>query len=101
MDLYDILEINETENIMEIKKAYKRLAIKYHPDKNKNKQDIEKYHSITMAYKILSDPKLLSLRQRTYIITLDDLEKPGIGTKLDCWGVTRPHIDEFLMFCFS
>jgi hypothetical protein len=50
---------------------------------------------------ILSDPKLLSLRQRTYIITLDDLEKPGIGTKLDCWGVTRPHIDDFLMFCFS
>jgi len=50
---------------------------------------------------ILSDPKLISLRNRTYIITIDDLEKPGIGTKLDCWGVTRPHIDEFLMFCFS
>jgi len=50
---------------------------------------------------ILSDPKLISLRDRLYYITLEDLEKPGIGTKYDFWGVTRPHIDEFLIFCFS
>lgn len=50
---------------------------------------------------ILSDPKLLSLRGRTYYITIEDLEKPGIGTKYDFWGVTRPHIHDFLIFCFS
>lgn len=50
---------------------------------------------------ILSDPKLLSLRNRTYHITIEDLEKPGIGTKYDFWGVTRPHVQEFLIFCFS
>lgn len=50
---------------------------------------------------ILSDPKLISLRNRTYYITIEDLEKPGIGTKYDFWGVTRPHVQEFLIFCFS
>jgi hypothetical protein len=50
---------------------------------------------------ILSDPNLISLRNRVYYITIEDLEKPGIGTKYDFWGVTRPHIHEFLLFCFS
>lgn len=50
---------------------------------------------------ILSDPKLMALRNRTYHITIEDLEKPGIGTKYDFWGVTRPHIQDFLIFCFS
>ena len=50
---------------------------------------------------ILSDPKLIPLRNRTYHITIEDLERPGIGSKYDFWGVTRPHINEFLIFCFS
>jgi hypothetical protein len=50
---------------------------------------------------ILSDPKLISLRNRTYHIALEDLGRPGIGTNHDFWGVTRPHINEFLIFCFS
>jgi hypothetical protein len=50
---------------------------------------------------ILSNPELISLRNRVYHITLEDLEKPGIGTKYEFWGVTRPHVEEFLIFCFS
>lgn len=50
---------------------------------------------------ILSDPQLLPLRNRTYYIIIEDLEKPGIGTKYDFWGVARPHTQEFLLFCFS
>lgn len=50
---------------------------------------------------ILSDPHLLPLRNRLYYITIEDLEKPGVGTKYNFWGVTRPHINEFLIFCFS
>lgn len=50
---------------------------------------------------ILNDPQLLPLRNRTYYITIEDLEKPGIGTKYDFWGVSRPHVREFLLFCFS
>lgn len=50
---------------------------------------------------ILSDPKLLSLRNRTYYISIENLEHPGAGTKYNFWGVVRPHAREFLMFCFS
>lgn len=51
--------------------------------------------------KILTDPKLTALKQRIYNISVEDLEKPGIGTMYEFWGVTRPHIHEFLIFCFS
>lgn len=51
--------------------------------------------------KIMSDPNKLQLRTRTYHIVIEDLEKPGIGTKYEFWGVTRPHLKEFLLFCFS
>lgn len=50
---------------------------------------------------ILSDPKYISLRNRIYHIRLEDLENPGIGSKYDFWGITRPYIDEFLLFCFQ
>lgn len=51
--------------------------------------------------KILSDPNLLPLRNRIYHIVIEDLGKPGVGTKHDFWGITRPHLTDFLIFCFS
>lgn len=51
--------------------------------------------------KILSDPELLELRQRIYYFTLEELEGPGTGTSYKYWGVSRPHVHEFLLFCFS
>lgn len=51
--------------------------------------------------RILSDPKKLDLRERIYYMTIDDLERPGEGTKYDFWGLLRPHINKFLIFCFS
>ena len=48
--------------------------------------------------KIATDPKLIDLRKRTYHIVIDDLENPGVGTKTEMWGVTRPHLQEFLIF---
>lgn len=50
---------------------------------------------------ILSNPNLMPLRNRIYHITLEDLERRGEGSKYDYWGITRPHISEFLIFCFS
>lgn len=56
-DFYEILEVNKTATEDEIKKAYRRLALKWHPDKNPtNKtQAEEKFKLIAEAYEVLSD----------------------------------------------
>lgn len=54
-DYYKILEINKDASSDEIKKAYRKLALKYHPDHNKNPDASEKFKSINEAYEILSD----------------------------------------------
>jgi molecular chaperone DnaJ len=55
-DYYKILEIDKSASTDEIKKAYKKLALKYHPDKNDgSKESEEKFKEISEAYTILSD----------------------------------------------
>jgi DnaJ-class molecular chaperone len=57
-NLYKILEVDNNASIDDIKKAYKKLAITHHPDKNKNKQEAEtKFKEISNAYSILSNPE--------------------------------------------
>ncbi len=59
---YDILGVSKQSNKEEIKKAYKRLAIKYHPDRNKGDKFFEeKFKEIQKAYEILSDDKKKSM----------------------------------------
>ena len=57
-DYYKILEINKNASTEEIRKAYKKLAGKFHPDKNpENKEESEKkFKDITEAYSVLSNP---------------------------------------------
>ncbi|KAL2091767.1 hypothetical protein ACEWY4_011565 [Coilia grayii] len=56
-DYYKTLGIQSGANEDEIKKAYRKMALKFHPDKNKDPNAEEKFKEIAEAYEVLSDPK--------------------------------------------
>jgi len=56
-DYYKILEVGKNASQDDIKKSYRKLAKKWHPDKNKSEGSDEKFKEITEAYEILSDEK--------------------------------------------
>jgi molecular chaperone DnaJ len=57
-DYYEVLDVSRSATIEEVKKAYRKLAMKYHPDKNKgDKEAEEKFKEATEAYEVLRDEK--------------------------------------------
>ena len=56
-DYYDILGLTKSASAAEIKSSYRKLALKWHPDRNKEKGAQEKFKEINEAYEILSNPE--------------------------------------------
>jgi curved DNA-binding protein CbpA len=73
-DYYAILEIPRTSSDNEIKHAYRKLAFKYHPDKNpgQEKEAEEKFKEINEAYRVLGDPA----KRRNYDLERSQLFRP-------------------------
>ena len=54
-DYYEVLDVQKDASKQDIKKAYRKLALKYHPDRNKSPDAEEKFKEISQAYAVLSD----------------------------------------------
>eukprot|EP00475_Leptophrys_vorax_P007393 TRINITY_DN14680_c0_g1_i2.p1 TRINITY_DN14680_c0_g1~~TRINITY_DN14680_c0_g1_i2.p1 ORF type:complete len:367 (-),score=2.52 TRINITY_DN14680_c0_g1_i2:110-1210(-) len=67
-DLYKILGVSRTASDKDIKKAFYKLSLKYHPDKNPSKSAKTKYLEISNAYDVLSDPE----KRKTYDLVGDE-----------------------------
>ncbi len=61
-DYYKILGVTKSATDQEIKSAYRKLALKYHPDKNKTKEGESKFKEVTKAYEVLGDAQ----KRQTY-----------------------------------
>tara|TARA_B100001093_G_C26851357_1_gene1025313 strand:- start:1256 stop:2230 length:975 start_codon:yes stop_codon:yes gene_type:complete len=79
MSLYQILELEPSASISDIKKSYRKLAKKYHPDKNKDEESILKFQKINSAYEILQNDdsrrQYLMLNSDSKSLFQDFLEK--------------------------
>jgi DnaJ-class molecular chaperone len=74
-DYYAILGVDRDATLMQIKKAYRRLSKKYHPDKNPGDKEAEKkFVELTQAYEVLSDEEK---RQRYDMYGADGVEGHG------------------------
>lgn len=76
-DFYEILGVERTANQGQIKSAYRRLAMKYHPDKNPgNEEAAEKFKEVSTAYAVLSDPN----KKRQYDLHGEDGSVADLGS---------------------
>src|SRR6266704_2663805 len=90
-DLYVILEVGRTASVNEIKRAFRKLARRYHPDINPgDRQAEERFKRITEAYEILSDPMKRQFYDVNGFYTEGVVEQPG---RQAGWGVSFQGFD--------
>ena len=90
-DYYEVLGVSKNGSADEIKKAFRKKAIQYHPDKNPgDKQSEEKFKEAAEAYEVLSSPE----KKQRY----DQFGHAGLGNQSGFGGGGRSMDDIFSMF---
>ena len=56
-DYYEVIGVTKTSSLNEIKDQYRKLALKFHPDRNKSPDSAEHFKEISEAYAVLADPE--------------------------------------------
>ncbi len=99
-NLYEVLEVSTNASPEDIRKSYKSLALKYHPDKNPSPEASDKFREIAEAYAILSDKD----KKKMYDLTGTDMDDEndyfGMGEGIDPFNVFnsifQQHINQFM-----
>ncbi|KAF8821989.1 putative DnaJ protein [Cardiosporidium cionae] len=82
-DLYKILGVKRNAPVSEIKSAFRKLSLKYHPDKNPSAEAAEKYKDISEAYNILNDAKKKKIYDKEGFRGLERFEQSGGDNSMD------------------
>lgn len=90
-DYYKVLGVARGSSEDEIKKAYRKLALKYHPDKNRTPGAEEKFKEVGEAYDVLSDPK----KKQIYDSYGEEGLKGGMGGSGGSSGGPQPNPSNF------
>jgi len=72
MDYFEQIGVSRVSTTIEIKKAYRKLANKYHPDRDDSNEAKEKFQFIQKAYDVISDPKKRSLYLKSNYTVITD-----------------------------
>jgi DnaJ-class molecular chaperone len=72
MDYFEQLGVSRVSTTIEIKKAYRKLANKYHPDRDDSNEAKEKFQFIQKAYDVISDTKKRSLYLKSNYTVITD-----------------------------
>lgn len=83
MDFYSLLGVTKSATAAEIKSAYRKLALKWHPDRNKTPEATDKFKEINRAYEVLSDEKKKQIYDQ---VGHDAYTKGGYGSAANQGG---------------
>lgn len=105
-DYYQVLQLNRTATIDDIKKAFRKLSLKYHPTKNPSDITVcsDQFHQICEAYEVLSDSKSRTVYDKfgAEILSrglhgITEASYPGYKYKRNAFAIFEKFYQEYLL----